>query len=180
VRRCQRLIELDRLLSAVLNGDAQPASARERLELVALCQMPCKRLHATALRLAADAFAAEPKRDYIQQPYRYNLARSAVLAAAGQAAEARIVPDKLALRLRQQALRWLHADLALYARLASRDDPRAKAAVRQRLTRWRNDADLAWVRDQDVLQRLDGDEQTSWRNLWAQVDGLLARTTPGK
>jgi Flp pilus assembly protein TadD/tRNA A-37 threonylcarbamoyl transferase component Bud32 len=181
VRHCQRLVELDRLLNVFLKGDAEPASALERLELASLCQMPCKRLHLTASRLAADAFTAEPKRaDDLRQQYRYNAACSAALAAAGQAEDARFLPDRVALKLRLLTLRWLKADLALYAKLCEHDDPRVKQVVRQRLTHWRQGSDLGAVRDPAALRILPEAEQVAWLNLWSQVDALLARTMPSK
>jgi serine/threonine-protein kinase len=181
VRECQRLIELDQLLPAVLNGDAEPASAKELLELASLCQMPCKRLHATAVRFAAAAFASEAKAaDDLQQGHRYNAACSAALAAAGQAEDARLLPDKVTLKLRQQAYLWLQADLTLYARLAERNDPRIKQAVRERLLHWQQDRDLVWLRDQAALNRLDAGEQQQWQRLWQEVDALLARVAPRK
>src|SRR5581483_7715341 len=48
VRGCERLVELDSLLTRVLRGDAEPAGAAERLELASLCRDPSRRLHATA------------------------------------------------------------------------------------------------------------------------------------
>ncbi len=133
----RKLGPVGRRLTAFLDGEAEPRGAAERLDMAYFCQLPGKRLHATAARLAADAFTAAPRAAAdLQQQYRYRAACSAVLAAAGQAEDARLVPDKLALKLRRQALRWLHADLAVYTRLAQRPDPRARAAVRQRLTHW--------------------------------------------
>jgi hypothetical protein len=82
-------------------------------------------------------------------------------------------------KLRWQAHRWLLADLAVYARLANHADPRARAAVRQRLLHWRADSDLATVRDQAALDRLDADEQQQWRRLWHDVDVLLRAGRPG-
>jgi serine/threonine-protein kinase len=181
VRHCQRHIELDRLLPAVLKADTEPSSAAERLELASLCRLTCKRLHATAARFAADAFAADPKMaDDLQQQQRYNAACSAALAAAGQSEDARLLPDKVALKFRQQACRWLQADLALYARLAEGDDPRVKQVVQQQLRHWQKDADLHSVRERTALGRLDADERQQWWRLWQEVDVLLARTRPSK
>jgi serine/threonine-protein kinase len=181
VRQCQRLIELDRLLPAVLSGSVEPGSAVERLELASLCQMPCKRLHATAARFAADAFRADPKRaGDLQQQYRYNAACSAVLAAAGQADDARVLPDRVVLKLRRQAHRWLRADLALYARVAEQADARVGELVRRHLAHWRADADLASVRDKPGLAGLDGDERQQWQQLWQDVDALLRQVAPKK
>jgi tetratricopeptide (TPR) repeat protein len=181
VRRCQRLVELDSKLTGFLAGDAEPPSARERLELADLCQLPCKRLHATAARLAADAIPIEPQlADDLEHLHRYNAACSAALAAAGQAEDARLVPDKLALKLRQQAWRWLRADLDLYAKLAQRSDRNLQKAVQQRLAHWQQDPDLASLRDPKALARLDADERHEWRQLWQQVDALLNKVAPKK
>jgi serine/threonine-protein kinase len=181
VRHCQRLVELDQMLPAVLSGSVEPSSPQERLELASLCQLPCKRLHATAARFAADAFRADPKRaGDLQQQYRYNAARSAALAAAGQADDARVLPDRVVQKLRTQAYLWLRADLALYTRLAGQGDARLKEVVRQRLAHWRADTDLASVRDKPGLARLDADERHQWQRLWQEVDALLLKVAPKK
>jgi Flp pilus assembly protein TadD len=181
VRQCQRLVELGRLLPAVLNGEAQPASAQERLELAALCQLPCKRLHATAARFAADAFRAGPKQaNDLDQGHRYNAACSAALAAAGQADDARVLPDRVVLKLRRQAYRWLRADLTVYAGGPGHANPQVRETVRQRLIHWRSDADLVSLRDAAALVRLDADERQQWQKLWQEVDALLRKVAPKK
>jgi tetratricopeptide (TPR) repeat protein len=173
ISECRRLLVLDRLLQRIRDGDAEPANARERLLIASLCQQPYKQLHRTAVRLAADAFSAEPglADDLNQQP-RYNAARSAALAAAGQAEDARLLPDRLVCALRRQALSWLRADLALYEAHLKRD-PRFSQATAARLAHWQQDADLASVRDKDALARLPADERTAWRRLWSDVAALL-------
>jgi tetratricopeptide (TPR) repeat protein len=180
IRVCQHLIELDRKLTAILDRDAEPASAAERLALASLCQLPCKRLHATAVRLASEAFAADPKlANDLQAPHRYNAACSAVLAATGQAEDARFLPDKVVLKLRGQARQWLQADLTLYASLLQQD-PRFRQVVQQRLNHWQQDSDLASVRDPKALAHMDDDERQQWQKLWQDVAALLARTRRGK
>jgi hypothetical protein len=157
------------------------ASTAEHLELAALCQMPCKRLYATAARFAAEAFAADPRlANDLNQQHRYTAACSTVLAAAGQAEDAHLLPDKVVLKLRQQAHRWLQADLTLYTKLAGRDDPKVKEGVRERLLLWQADADLVSVRDSAALGRLDADEQQQWQRLWQDVDALLLKVAPKK
>jgi hypothetical protein len=182
VRQCQRLIELDRLLPAIANGDRAPASATERLELASLCQTPCKRLHATAVRFAADAFTADPKlADDLQQQHRYTAACSAALAAAEQADDARVLPDRVVLKLRTQAYRWLRADLGLYTRMAGHADPMARSvSPRQRLLHRRGDTDLASVRDKPALAHLDANKRQQWLRLWQEIDALLLKVAPKK
>jgi serine/threonine-protein kinase len=168
------MVELDRRLPAVCSGQSAPASAAECLEFVSLCRHPARRFHATAARLSADAFAAEPRlADDLNRQDRYNAARSAALAASGQAEDAQLVPDKLALALRRQALAYLRAELALYTELAQRDDPRLREGLRLRLAHWRANANLASLREPAALARLDEDECVAWRQLWTAVDTLI-------
>jgi Flp pilus assembly protein TadD len=175
VRDCERLVEVDGRLPAVLRGDAEPATPAECLELASLCQMPCKRLHVAAARFAAAAFASDPGlADDLRRQHRYNAARSAALAAAGQAEDAGNLPDKAAVMLRRQALAWLRADLALHTKRAEAGDPKAKLAVQQALRRWQKDADLASIRDAAVLAGLSDGED--WRQFWDEVRRMLRQT----
>jgi hypothetical protein len=82
-------------------------------------------------------------------------------------------------RLRRQALQWLRADLALYAQLAKRNDPKSKAFVSERMDHWLKDADFASVRDPAELQKLPEAERREWQSFWSEVDGLL-RKAEGK
>jgi serine/threonine-protein kinase len=164
---------LDRRLPAILKGDARPAGAAECLELADLCRHPARRLHAAAARFYADAFAAQPRQaDDLRRQYRYGAACSAARAAAGQGRDAKGLDDAERARWRRQALAWLRADLALYARLAQRGDAKARAAVRQRLAHWLKDPDLAAVRDQEALGRLPRGERAEWHHLWEGVAHL--------
>jgi serine/threonine-protein kinase len=171
----ERLLALDEKLSAVLRGEAEPADAAEATALAQLC-VRYKKLPVAGARLYADAFAAAPQlANDLGQQHRYNAARSAARAAAGPAAGAKNLPDKVELTLRRQALGWLRADLALYAKMAERDDPKGKEVVRQRLAHWQQDTDLASVRDQAALGKLPDDERKEWRHLWDGVAALLQK-----
>jgi serine/threonine-protein kinase len=180
VQQCEGLAAADKKLSAVLSGQAEPANAAEGLALGQLCQQH-KHRHAAAVRFYANAFAADPRLAAdLRQPHRYNAACSAALAAAGEGEDAKNLPDKVRVMMRRQALDWLRADLALWAKVAGRAEPAAKQAVRQTLTHWRQDTDLASVRDRAALDRLPDDERQQWRALWSDVAALLAKagTTP--
>jgi serine/threonine-protein kinase len=175
VRECERLLALDEKLPDLLSGTVQPAGAAEQLAVAQLCQR-YKHRHAAAAHFYADAFAADPRLAVdLQQQHRYNAACSAALAAAGHGDDAKALPDKVQVMLRRQALGWLRADMAAYAKLAERPEPAAKQAVRQRLGHWREDSDLAAVRDKPALAQLPGDEREAWAALWADVDALLQK-----
>jgi serine/threonine-protein kinase len=174
VRECERLVELDGRLPAILRGEQKPASAAELPVFARLCAI--KKLNTASARLYADAFAADPKlADDLDRAYRYSAACAAARAAAGQGEDAKRLPDKAVIMLRGQALRWLRADLVLRIRMAERDDDAAKQTVRAAIQHWQGDADLASVRDPAALEKLADDERAAWRALWADVDGLLRK-----
>jgi len=181
LQQCERLLALDEKLSAFLGGEAEPADAAERLALAQLCQLSYKRWHVAAARFYADAFAADPKLAAdLRQGHRYNAACSAALAAAGQAEDAKNLPDKVQRMLRRQALGWLRADLALYDKLAERDEAAVKQFVRQQLGHWQEDADLITIRDKAALDKLPDDERRGWRQLWDDAAALLKKVEAKK
>jgi hypothetical protein len=174
LQQCERLLALDKTLSAVLQGKAEPRDALERLNLAWLAQRPYKRQYAAATRLYAEAFAAREASADLVARHRYNAACAAALAAAGKGQGAAKLQDKERARWRQQALTWLKADLAACGKLAE-GPAEQRLRVRQQLTHWRADADLAGVRDKAALDKLPEAERAAWRKLWAEVDDLLQR-----
>ena len=69
----------------------------------------------------------------------------------------------------------MRADLAAWARAFDADPAAARGVVRKALTRWREDPDLACVRDRGELDKLAADERKEYRALWADVAAALAR-----
>jgi serine/threonine-protein kinase len=178
VEECQRLIEWDALLSAVLGGAAEPADPDAILGFAHVCY--CTRRYAAAARLAATAMDAAP--ETANGPHaaiRLNAARCAALAGCGQGSDAPSGDAERA-RLRGQALAWLRDDLAWWAQAAASGDPNARAAVKGALAYWQEVADLSGVRDADALEKLPAAERAEWRKLWADVDTLLQKTAPQK
>jgi serine/threonine-protein kinase len=173
LQQCEQFLALDRKLAAILEGTAAPANDAERIGLAELCQQPFRKRFATSARFYGEAFAHGAKlADDMEQQHRYNAACAAALAGCGQGEDARALPDKVALGLRRQALDWLKADLAAYAKLAERDDPAARQTVRERLEHWRQDADLAGLRDAEAVGKLPAGERKACRALWAEVEAL--------
>jgi predicted Zn finger-like uncharacterized protein len=170
VRECERIIELERRLPAILAGGVVPAGAAERVELV-VCLVR-KRLTATAARLAAE-FLDDPRLSADErQDCLYYGAVGAVLAAAGEGDDARLLADKVAVMLRRQALRWLRSELAAEAEQAAGGGVAARGEVRRLMMQWRHDSRLASVRDREAQGHLPDDERGEWRRLWADVDAL--------
>src|SRR5262249_40141748 len=136
LRLTQRWLELDRQLPEVLAGKVKPAGPREQIELAQFCSS-YKGLPHAAVRFFADAFPADPKLAADPRPrHRYNAACAAALAAAGKGEDAAKLEAKERDALRQQALDWLRADLAAYAKLMEKPTAAQKQAIRQRLSHW--------------------------------------------
>jgi serine/threonine-protein kinase len=178
LRRCEAALALSEKLPAILQGQARPANAAEALQLALLCQQP-KQLHATASRLFADAFAAEPKlAEDRDAQHRYNAACSAALAAAGQGKDADKLEAKERARWRKQALDWLRADLEAWSKVLDKGKPPERAKALQALRHWQRDADLAGLRDDKALAGLPDEERDACRKLWADVAALVQKAMP--
>jgi tetratricopeptide (TPR) repeat protein len=176
VQHCQRLLELDSRLPALLQGDDQPKDTTEQLALADLCQHYKKR-YAAAARFYAAAFADQPKLSPAQELFcRYNAACAAVLAAAGQGGDAAKLDAKEKSRLRQQALTWLRHNLKHHVQQLEAADAKTRQLVRQTLQHWQKDPDLDSVRGKEALAQLPKAEHTAWQEFWAEVEHLLRQT----
>jgi tetratricopeptide (TPR) repeat protein len=174
VRSAERMATLAGKLPAIRRGEYAPADNAERLALAELCQI--RKLHHMASRVYADAFAAEAKlADDPKAYHRHEAARSASLAAAGQADDAANLDEMERTRLRKQALDWLRADLALYRKQLRSDKPADRAVVQRALLRWQKDSDLAGLRDEAALARLPVEEREAFARLWSEVAALLKK-----
>jgi hypothetical protein len=54
------------------------------------------------------------------------------------------------------------------------EDPKRQQEVRDQLTHWKKDADLAPGRDPEWLAPMPAADRKAWENLWSEVDALLA------
>jgi len=171
LQQCDRLLELETKLSAILAGREVPADPQDIFLLARMCQQRTKR-HAAA-RLYTDAFAADASlAEDLQKGHRYGAAGNAVRAAAGEGEDARMLPDKDVVALRRQALEWLRNDLEASAKLLGQKDSAGKRLVQRRLIRWQSDPDLVTVRDEKALGQLPEAERAAWRKLWRDVAEL--------
>ncbi len=176
VRNCERLVELDGKLPAILNGQKQPTDVGERLALAQLCQLPCKQQHVAATRFYSEAFADKPHlADDLNAQHRYNAACAAALAGCGQGKDADKLDEKERIRWRQQALDWLRADLKAYRQLLEKSAGKAGPAIAQRMQHRLQDADFAGVRDAEALARIPEATRKDWQEMWKEVETLRQR-----
>jgi predicted Zn finger-like uncharacterized protein len=169
----ESLNELDRRLPAILRGDDQPADAKECLELAWFCQR-YKRLTRTVVLFSEKAFHDAPNLAENLDENRYNAACAAALAADGQGADARQLPDRVRVMLRRQALIWLRSDLKRYAALMAGNRLDSRPEVRRRMTHWLQDGDFNSVRG-EALAKLPETERDQWRKLWDDVAAIRKR-----
>jgi tetratricopeptide (TPR) repeat protein len=171
LREVERMAELEARLPAFLKGEHKPRDTAERLDLAGVCT--AKRLHHTAARLYAQAFAADPKlAEDLRFGHRYNAACAAALAAAGKGKDAARPDDKERTRLRKQAIDWLRADLTAWEKRLQSGNRGDRAMVQAVMNHWQKDADAACIRDRAALEKLPADEQKAFTQLWADVAAL--------
>src|SRR5262249_38525313 len=140
-----------------------------------------KKLPATAARLWADALEADPKLgDDRQAQHRYNAACAAALAGSGHGKD-NPQPDEVAkAKLRAQAQSWLTAELSAWKQVMSTNEPGNKELVAQTLAHWKEDTDLAGIRETSALEKLPLAERTQWQDFWLDVDSQRSRVAPTK
>jgi tetratricopeptide (TPR) repeat protein len=174
VRNAEHMAALEARLPAVLRGEDKPRDAAEGLAFADMARKAGR--YVPSARLYDGALRADPKlADDPRSGHCYNAACAAALAGAGQG-EDRPPPDEgEKTRWRKQALEWLKADLALWTKQVDSGPSQARALVVGQLRHWKQDTDLAGIRDAAAIQALPEEEREACRALWADVDALLDR-----
>jgi eukaryotic-like serine/threonine-protein kinase len=157
----------------MLKGEAP----RENAERLALTQRAYDtRRYATAARLWAGALEADPRlADNPQAGNRYNAACAAALACCGKGKDNPLPDDASKIKLRRQALDWLNAELAAWSKILESSPPQARLVVASTLKHWKEDSDLAGIRDAAALAKLPQEERAACKRLWGDIDGLLSK-----
>jgi serine/threonine-protein kinase len=175
LRACQKRLQLEDRLLALLTAGAKAANALEQSEFGQLCAL--KKHYTAAARFYRDAFTADPPlAEDARQQHRYNAACAAALAGCGKGKDADQLNDQERAHWRNQALDWLRADLKRWAKALDNSDASARAQVQQAMQHWQTAPELVGVRDKEALAKLPADESAAWQKLWIAVDSLLERT----
>jgi WD40 repeat protein len=162
-------------LPAILNGEDQPANNSERLAFARMAY-DGKRFTAAARHWAL-ALADDPILDAnCWNHYRFHAACAAALAAAGQGHDEPLLDGAAKARLRRQALDWLKTELTAWKVASEFFEPAIQEKAGNTLAHWKEDTDLASIRDEKELARLPEEERKQWQSLWANVEVLLKPT----
>ncbi|HVJ82575.1 MAG TPA: protein kinase [Planctomycetia bacterium] len=176
IRDCERLIQFDGQLAAMLRGEAPPAGADDRIGLAEFCVM-YKRMPATALRLWTELLSdkAAPSNDATAIQI-YNAACAAAQAAAGDGLDAAKLGADERVRWRKQALVWLNSALGWWNQRVAKAEPAARAEIEKRMQRWQEATEFEFLRAESALAKLPETERGGWRRLWTDVAALRARS----
>lgn len=167
---------LDSRLAAIIKGEQKPANEAERLQLAQRAYE--KSLPKTAVTLWSAALEANPKLgDDRQTPHRYNAACAAALAGCGKGRDDPPPSDDEKTQLRHQARDWLNAEVDAWSQLLEAANKDQRGAIAGTLQHWKEDADLAGIRDDAELTRLPESERKAYLMLWADVDALLKKAS---
>jgi serine/threonine protein kinase/Flp pilus assembly protein TadD len=172
--------QLDRLGARFLwlmSGETKAETTAERLALASFC-MTSKRWYAASTRWYAEALALDPTLSpNPANSVRYDAARAAVLAGCGQGLDVEKLDAARRLRLRQQALDWLRADLQAWRQLLEKDAAKSRSVVATKMRSWLQEPTLTYVRARDPLARLLKAEREPWRAFWRDVAQLRYRAS---
>jgi hypothetical protein len=162
--------QLAKRFPAVLRGHDQPADNAERLAFALLARDHKEFTFAT--RLWAEALASDPLLgDDRRAKHRYHAARTAALAAAGQGKDKPPLEAAKA-KLRRQALDWLKAELTAWGKHIESGPPQDRLTIVLNLSGWKQEKDLAGIRDAAALAKLPAEEQKAFLQLWTDVAEL--------
>jgi serine/threonine-protein kinase len=167
VRRCDRLLDLEPKLPAVLRGDEKVSSPAEWALYAQLCFG--QQRYAASARLHADPRAAEPG---LVGNHSYQATQAAARAASGEGKDDPPLGDAERAVWRKQILAALTRELDGLTPPAAGAPSRPRSEVLRPLWRWRHDVNLAGLRDPKALARLPQAEREAWQTFWQRVEAL--------
>jgi serine/threonine-protein kinase len=173
LQRCRHLRALEGRLPAIIQGKDK-AAAIHCLDLAEICVV--RKHYATAARLYAEALAAKRQlTEDLRAGHRFNAARAAALAGGGQGDDMAGLGEPERAGLRKQARDWLRLDLADWARKVDTGTAADRIRAQKTLSPWRDEPDLAGLRDAATLKGLPPAERQECQALWQEVADLLRR-----
>jgi serine/threonine-protein kinase len=167
-------VALDPRLPAIVRGEQHPKDNVERLQFAERAHNAS--LYVAAARLWAEAFDNDPELAESRRiPHRFNAGCAAAVAGCGGGKDVPAPDDAKRAMLRDQARKWLEAELTAWSKLLDSGPAEAPPVIVQILEHWQQDARLVGVREAKSLQALPKAEQEQWLTLWARLAAVLER-----
>jgi hypothetical protein len=164
---------LEERLPGIVQGKDQPPTD-ECLEAAELCFV--KNYYATAAHLYSRALDATPRLTAdLRAGHRFNAARAAWLAGNGRGADIAKFSEPEKQRSRAEALEWLRLELAEWAHKVENGTAADRIQAEKTLSRWRQEPDLAALRETEALDQLSSDERKKCDGLWSEVDAVIGK-----
>lgn len=163
-----RILETEVRWQDLVEGRAESSDAQELVWVARVCYG--RQRYATAIPFYVRAFELDLA---TSGGYQFNAACTATLAAAGAGISEPAPGAGEFQNLRAQALSWLERHLSTLTKIF--DQGRAPYYWLKQMREWRDDPDLARVRELDHLARLGEEERRGWERLWRDVDALVDR-----
>jgi serine/threonine protein kinase/tetratricopeptide (TPR) repeat protein len=136
-----------------------------------------RRFFAASASLWSAAFAVDPALlENSDEDYRYKAACSAAMAGCGQGKDDPPPDETVKAKLRRQAIEWLRAELAARMKRLEGSKPEDRADLVWSVRRWKDNGNLAGVRDETKLEKLPEQERKAWQALWADVAAVLRKS----
>ena len=149
------------------------------MALLGVCQFLDRR--AAQAGLYAAAFAADPQlAEDVRAGHRCSAARAAAVAGCGGGADGSGLGQSERERWRGQARAWLRLELAAWVKALESAGPTERAEVQMTLAGWREDPDLAGLRDPSALEKLPPAERQDCRALWSELAARLGSAPSSK
>jgi eukaryotic-like serine/threonine-protein kinase len=167
-------------IKAIIGGEKEKSSA----ELMTLGKRANETMrYALAVKLWNMAFDRYPGfADELAKKRRFNAAVAAALAADGQGIDVPAPDEEAKVKLREQALQWLNANLEALKKLIGSGDEKQKAEAEETLNAWQAEPNLSSVRG-EAIAKLPENQQQTWHELWKQVaesvGGEMPKTDSG-
>ncbi len=173
VQYAERLVAASDRLAAFAQGKADPSSPLDALDMGQAGYY--EKSYVSSAMAWARAFEMEPQRaDDLKAGHRYNAACAAALASSGKGTDAATLDAAGRTRWRRQAIDWLRANLDAWKKAGD-----AKTA-RSTLEHWKQDTDLAGLRDEVELAKLPAEDRAACEAVWRDVDAAIAERTSHK
>jgi serine/threonine protein kinase/Flp pilus assembly protein TadD len=174
VLRYEGVVKLIEQYESIVNNGDTPLTPLDRVHLAEFAART-KGDYKLATRLFEEAFSEPELADDIKSGHRYCAACCALLVcqSTGVSLPSQSTDDAERNRLTHQALVWIRADLDALRISSQTKNPGKLIGIRNVLSSWKNDPDLAGICNDEAVKQLSTEDQELCRKIWADHALLL-------